>query len=212
MVRAVLVRTPVCENCAAVAEVHHTIVTLRGIQLHRGGPSLDSGEWFDTATKLSASPRQLDLIGDSLPQLVVTSAAVPAGTYDKVRLQFVSGGEQIDLDDDANTPRCGGGISNCLLMSDGRIEMLGFPEDQPEVLLRITPQNLPLLVVPDSISELKIRLVPQAISAVSSAIPQPRFQIVGEVSLSREPPRELAAGPYRNQYRGPHIPSSSIFS
>jgi hypothetical protein len=185
MVRAAIVRNPRCEGCAQVTRVEHMFVLLRGIQIHVEGD--DSGDWVDIAPELAASPRKLDLMGDSVRELIVTQAEAPAGTYDRVRLQFLTGPEPHESEDGSGEERCGSGLSNCLTMGDGRVEPLGFPGEQPEVFVRLPAESKALLVLPSSTSELQIRLgVQPMVERFPSNTGKPQLQIAGEVFLARD--------------------------
>jgi hypothetical protein len=182
MVRAALVKTAVCEGCAPVAQVRHMYVVLRGIQIHSEGAGSDSGNWVDVAPETSASPRSLDLIGDSRAESPATAAVVPAGTYDLVRLQFAP-------DEESSKSLCGLGVTNCLIMGDGRLEPLGFPGEAPEVLIRLNQGGTPMLVLPDTTSALQIRLGAQKlVGAFLAGAGKPQTQLVGEASVAHDIP------------------------
>lgn len=187
MVRAAIVRNPRCQPCAQVTRVEHMFVVLRGIQIHSEGDDSGSGDWVDIAPELAASPRKLDLIGDSVPELIVTPTEVPAGVYDRVRLHFLTGRDPDEPEDGSGEERCGNGLSNCLAMGDGRVEPLDFPGEEPEVFVTLPADSKALLVLPSSTSQLQIRLAVQPLAESSpSNTGKPRLQIAGEVFLARD--------------------------
>jgi hypothetical protein len=182
MVRAALVKIPVCVNCAPVVQVQHFFVVLRGMQIH--GESGDGGAngWIDLAPGLATSPRRFDLVGDSLPEPAVTSAIVPAGSYDTLRLEFASEEPLPPQGDEFGEGQCDAGASNCLIAGDGRIVPLSFAGDTTELLLQLTKETKPLLVLPDSATELQIQLgTRQFLGMTSSSAGKPPMQLVGEV-------------------------------
>ena len=183
MVRAAMVKTPECVDCAPGGRVQHFLVVLRGMQIHSEG---DGDGWVDLAPGLAASPRSVDLLGDSLPQPAVISAVVPAGSYDTLRLEFASQEVSIQSENDFRQRQCGNAVSNRLIMGDGRSEPLSFAGDTNELLIPLTKETKSLLVLPDSASELHIQLGARpSIGTFTSGNSNPPMQLVGEVVAKR---------------------------
>jgi len=172
MLRIALLKNPACESCAPANQIQHNFVVLRGIHIHAQSFESDGGQWFDVAPELAAIPREFDLIGDSLPDWVTPSTILPAGTYDFARLQF-------SRDNASNPAHCGAGVVNCLILKDGRIAALGFASDASELVIQLTNNAKPLLVLPNTTSELHIRL-------------HPRTRTPAWLSFGDAPPVELA--------------------
>jgi Domain of unknown function (DUF4382) len=87
--RALVLKSPVCETCTAAARLEHVFVTVKSIQLR---PSTvvdsDSLDWLEIAPALTTKPRQIDLMGNAGPEILVHSAILHAGSYRGLRLQF----------------------------------------------------------------------------------------------------------------------------
>jgi hypothetical protein len=153
------VKSPACEACTAAARTEHVFVTLRGIQLRANAPEeRDKAGWLEIATELAGEPRQVDLVGGSLPELLVKNSVVPAGGYREVRLQFLS-------DPPASVAKlpvenaCGEKQWNCVVMGDGSTKVLSWTGDEPELRMKIQSGESELLVVlPDGVFDLQLRL------------------------------------------------------
>lgn len=131
--RVVALKSPVCELCMPATRVEHVFVTLQGVQLlPLDSDAKNSPDWLELAPQLAKEPRQVDLIGSSLPVILQESTVVAAGTYREVRLQFVSessmGAETLPSEN-----ACGGTHWNCIVMADGHVQPLRLPADWPEV-------------------------------------------------------------------------------
>jgi len=186
MVRASMVKAPVCVDCAPAARVQHFLVVLRGMQIHSEGGEGEANGWVDLAPGLAASPRSVDLMGDSLPEPAVIAAIVPAGSYDMLRLEFASQEVSIQSENDFRQRQCGNAVSNRLIMGDGRSEPLSFAGDTNELLIPLTKETKSLLVLPDSASELHIQLGARpSIGTFTSGNSNPPMQLVGEVVAKR---------------------------
>jgi hypothetical protein len=154
---AVAVKSAVCETCTADARVEHAFVTVQRVQLHRVVPDDPGKDWLEIAPELASEPRQVDLVGDSPPEILVDNANIPADTYDELRLRFC-------LDSSPNQEchaetTCGGRVQNCIKMADGRIEPIHWPSDSPELVIPIrTLEADSLAVLPDSIVDLQLKL------------------------------------------------------
>ena len=184
-VRVAMAKSATCQSCAPVAGVQHMFIKLRGVQIHSYGEDGDAA-WLDLAPELAAQPLGLDLIGDGLSDVGVSSSMVPAGTYDTLRLQFAPGSATSDAEAQANPERCGGKVSNCLILGDGRTEELTFAGQPAELVLPIAGDGQPLLVLPDTSTELQIHLGARQVTDASDAHSATRsMRVVGEVVIRR---------------------------
>jgi hypothetical protein len=158
-VTVLAVKSPVCESCLVPARVNHVFVTLRGIQLRQStNDDPNSHDWIELAPYLANEPRQVDLLGDSLPAILVKDAMVPAGSYRELRLQFLTGSLTSPEALPAENP-CGVTRWNCTVIADGHIGQLHFPGDSPELLiLPRDSESDSLLVLPDATMELHLNL------------------------------------------------------
>lgn len=167
-IRATLVKSPVCESCTVSASVEHAFVTVRGVQLSASAiDGTNSSEWLEIAPHLADQPRQIDLIGEPLSEVLVESGIVPAGNYSRVRLQFMPHAPG-SLQGFARGNACGEAQWNCVIMADGSVEPLHLPAGAPELLIPLDPNNQGPLVLPDSKMDLRIALQPHRILTLSS--------------------------------------------
>jgi Domain of unknown function (DUF4382) len=182
-VRVLAVKSAACEACTAAARLEHVFVTLRGIQVHPSAlADADSADWVELVPELRREPRQIDLMGGAVAEILGESATIPAGNYRQIRLQFLAqdseaaGGEKFE-----SSGSCGTTRSNCVVRADGFAEPLHFSSAEPE--LRITGEQLtenPLVVWPDARIDLRLRL--QANEAIRSSFPErwePQSELVG---------------------------------
>lgn len=187
-VRVVALKSPVCETCTAAARLEHLFVTLRSIQLRPSAlDNTDAPDWLEIAPQLANEPRQIDLIGDSMPEILVENAIVPAGIYREVRLEF-------SPDSPANAEKlsaenaCGETRWNCTIMADGHVEPLRLPGDAPELLIAIQSlESDSFVVLPESRMELQLSLEPHQV-AYSSSTEGWKLQsvLVGRASVVRQ--------------------------
>jgi hypothetical protein len=169
-IRVVALKSPVCESCLPATRVEHAFVTLQGVQLlPLAGDDTNSPDWLELIPQLAKEPRQIDLMGNSLPAILQESATVAAGSYREVRLQFVSGpsiGAETLLSENA----CGGTLWNCMVMADGHVQPLRLPTDRSE--LSIPSPNMesgPFVVLPETRMELRLSLETHPRAYFSSA-------------------------------------------
>ena len=188
MLNAVAAKSTVCEICAPAARVEHIFVTLRSIQLRPSNSDDTSApDWLELAPQLANEPRQIDLLGDSMPVILVENAIAPAGSYREVRLQFFSGSptnaEELPVEN-----ACEGTRWNCMVMADGHVEALSLPGDVPELL--IPSQSIEsgsLVVLPDARVDLQLSLEPHQGSYFSSTIGwKPQYVLVGRAVVVRQ--------------------------
>jgi Domain of unknown function (DUF4382) len=181
-------KSQICEICTDSSRAQHIFVTFKGIQLHSGSPdSPNNPQWLEVAPQLLREPRQIDLLVDSTPEILVQSASVPAGTYRELLLQFLA-----DTPEDPNAlpteNSCGHHRRNCMLLADGRVEKLHFTGkgDSPELLLPLQYNGSALAVVPGATVDLRLTLQPQQVSAFSPSEGwQIHYVLVGSASVSR---------------------------
>jgi len=183
-----VVKSQICETCTASTRAEHIFVTIKSVQLHSTSPnSANIPEWIDLAPQLRLHPRQIDLIGDSTPLILVLNARIPTGTYPEVRLQFAPGTPASSDEALSTESSCRDNHANCLLMADGNAEALYFAGESPELLvpLQINGSNL-LAVVPGTSLDLRLTLQPQQVSSVSASQGwQVHFMLVGSASIFR---------------------------
>lgn len=161
MMSVTAVKSAICEGCTAAARVEHVFVSVRGVQL-RGGASgnANSGEWVEVAPQLAKEPRQIDLMGQGGPEILVDRVAVAAGSYREVRLQFL-GGEDKGGEGLRAENACGEAGWNCAVRGDGRVEAIELAGEVPEVVIsseRIEGNSV--LVLPDGRMVLQARIEP----------------------------------------------------
>lgn len=191
MVRVVSLKSPPCEACTAAARVEHVFVTLRGIQVHPSAlADSDSPDWIDLVPALKSEPRQIDLMGGEIPEILGENVAIPAGNYQQVRLQFVAQDSAAGaVQEPSAGSACGTTRSNCAVMADGRVAPLFFSSQEPE--LRITGDRLtenPVVVLPDARIDLRLRV--QANEAIYSSLPEHgdlRTELVGTAASVPQP-------------------------
>lgn len=158
----------VCQTCPSASRAEHIFVTARSIQLRPGFiTDADSGEGIELAPQLAREPRRIDLIGNSMPEILVENASVPAGSYHEVRLQFVSEPPARDEEIPAENA-CGKVLRNCLILADGRVEPLGLADEAPELHIPLqSGESDSLVLLPDARMDLRLILQPQQMFASS---------------------------------------------
>lgn len=152
-------KSSACEACTAAARAEHVFVTLRGIELRANAPEEgDTAGWLQIAPELAGEPRQIDLVGGSLPELLVMNSVVPAGGYSEVRLQFFSDSPTNDAKLPAENA-CGEKHWNCAVMGDGSTKPLSWAGDEPELRMKIQNGDSDILMVfPGGMFDLQLRL------------------------------------------------------
>jgi Domain of unknown function (DUF4382) len=170
--QVVAVKSAVCESCPATNRLQHVFVTLQGIKLHSSAiADANSPDWLEIAPQLANEPRQIDLMGDPAPEMLVEMAAVPAGTYHQVRLLFLGDSDGYAgklLPENA----CGQEQHNCVVMADGRVQPLGWPADVSAVLITSEAMNGgSLAVLPGGRTDLRLSFQPHQMFHSSTAEP-----------------------------------------
>jgi hypothetical protein len=156
----VALKSSVCESCAVAVRVEHVFVTLRSIQLRpRADDDANAPDWLEL--RLAKEPRQIDLMGDAMPVILVEGASVPVGSYREVRLPFFSA-SPTSADELPAENACGKTRWSCIVMADGHVEPLRLPGDMRELL--IPSQSIEsdsVVVLPDSRMDLRLSLAPR---------------------------------------------------
>ena len=89
-IRAFGLKSMVCKTCTPSVRIEHVFVTLQGIQLRsHSGEEENGADWLEIAPRLKNQPRQIDLMGELIPDTLLETETVPADSYTEVRLQFV---------------------------------------------------------------------------------------------------------------------------
>jgi len=193
VVNAIVVKAPTCEQCTAASRVKNAFVTVRGIQLRTNGWSgTDSENWVEIAPKLGNEPRQIDLMGDSAEQVLVENAAVPAGMYRQVRLQF-DGDSTANAEESLDESSCGRTRSNCVVMTDGHVAPLALPSDPHELLLRIqSSEGESTMFLSGSRIELRLTLAPREVLDFSSTTKGLRLErvLAGHAAIVQQSPAD----------------------
>lgn len=189
MMNVAAIKSPICEACTVSSRAHHIFVTIKSIQLHsvlRDSPN--DHEWLELAPQVPREPRQIDLVRDSTPEILLQSALIPAGMYRELRLQF-SPDTPADSDLLLTENSCGRNRKNCMLMADGRVEELHFTgnDDAPELLLPLQYNgSRALAVVPGETVDVRLTLRPQQVFSFSPSEGwQVHYVLVGSASVSR---------------------------
>jgi Domain of unknown function (DUF4382) len=180
-------KSRVCEICTASSRAQHIFVTLKSIQLRSvSSDSPGNPQWLELAPQILREPRQIDLLFDSSPEILVQRASVPAGTYRELRLQFLPDSA---ANPDALPTENSCGHRNCMVMTDGHVEDLHFTDtaDSPELLLPLQYNGgSALAVVPGATVDIRLTLQPQQVSIVSPSVGwQIHYVLVGGASVSR---------------------------
>lgn len=189
MMNVAIDKPQICEICSVASRAQHIFVTVKSIQLHSVLPdSVDNPEWLELAPQLVREPRQIDLLSDALPEILVQSAPVRAGTYREVLVQFLPDTPAAP-DAPATENSCGHTRRNCMLMADGRVEELRFAGngDWPEMLLALGYNgSSAVAIVPGATVDLRLTLQPQQVSGVSPSEGwRIHYVLVGSASVSR---------------------------
>jgi hypothetical protein len=185
---ALAVTSPVCETCTPAARVEHVFVSLRSIQLLPGAiDDTTSLDWLELAPHLAREPRQIDLMGDSMPLMLVEGAIVPVGRYREVRLQFfVASPESAEKLPAGNA--CGETRWNCIVLANGHVEPLRLPGDAQELLIPWpSVEGDSLMVLPDARMDLLLSLEPHQGAYFSSKEGwRPQSVLVGRARVVRQ--------------------------
>ena len=158
-VKAAALKSPIRNGCTSASDVQHIFITLTGMQLHSNTMNVPGdADWIELSPELANLPRQIDLIGDSSPEILAENAHVPAGYYREMRLQF--------HDDSPESPReftgenpCGKTGWNCIVHADGTVEALRWPGDAPELLIPLESiHSNSMVVLANTQTNLRLKL------------------------------------------------------
>jgi len=178
MMRAVALKTRGCEACSNDLKARHVFVALEGIQLQPAETEASAPPtWIEMAPQFAGKPRQIDLIGNSLSELLQENALVPAGNYSGVRVKLFTGSSE---------NACGTGRWNCLVMANGQVQELRSPNDDSSLLLPVTTGtgSGTFVLLPDSKAELQLRLEPRQLfqSSASEGL-RPQIVLTGQATI-----------------------------
>lgn len=165
-IRATVLKSRVCEACTTSAKMEHVFVTIRGMQLSPTTIDANPPEWFEIAPHLAVEPKQIDLMGNAGPEILIDRAMVSALSYREVRLQFM---QAQDLQELPAQNACGEGQWNCVVMADGRAEPLRLPSDVPWLVMPLSIGNQAVAVLPEGRIDLQLSLEPRRVLTFSSA-------------------------------------------
>jgi hypothetical protein len=183
-IRATVLKSRVCEACTPSTKMEHVFVTVRGIQLSPTTIDANPPEWFEIAPHLAVEPKQIDLMGNAAPEILVDRAMVSALSYREVRLQFMLAP---DLQVLPAQNACGEGQWNCVVMADGRAEPLRLPRDVPELVMPLSIGNEAVAVLPDGRMDLQLSLESHRVLTFSSADGlKPQIVLSGRAHAVRE--------------------------
>jgi hypothetical protein len=172
----------VCGFCAAPGP-QHVFVTLRGVQLGTSTMAEPQpADWLEIAPRLREEPLQIDLIGGSVPEVLVDNAAVPPGTYRQVRLRLLADSEPDDGKLRSQNA-CGQAHHNCIVTAGGRIDDLGWSADPDFLVVAGTALNGALLVPPGAKMDLFLSFeLTQRLYSSGAEPLQPRTVLTGRAS------------------------------
>ena len=125
-------------------DFQHVFVAIRSVQAHTSATADDNSPgWQELAPQLNTEPMQIDLLsaGQTACLLVTlgSNTALPAGTYQQIRLLLVSndgGGGPVP-----STNACGNQGFNCAVLQDGSIHELQL-SSQANTGLKIPPGQI----------------------------------------------------------------------
>lgn len=187
MVRVAALKSRLCEMCPASARAQHIYLTMKNIQL-RAENAENAPEWFELAPEFETHPRQLDLIDNSDTETLVPGKIIPAGNFRELRLQFYLDESQPTAEM-VHSNNCGAAGWNCIVLADGRVEPLSFPEETAEVRIPLSDDaHGELLLLPETNVDLRFSLLPQQVFS-SSGDEGLKIQnrLVGRLIVIREP-------------------------
>jgi len=158
-VKVAALKSPPCNGCASASDVQHVFVTLRGMQLHANTMNVPGdADWIELTPQLANLPRQIDLIGDSSPEILAENAHVPAGYYREIRLQFHEDSPEI-AGEFTGENACGKTGWNCLVHTDGTVEALRWPGDATKVVIPLESiHSNSMVVLADTQTNLQLQL------------------------------------------------------
>jgi hypothetical protein len=181
-IRVIAVKSTACDTCATDTSQEHAFLTLRGVQL-QGADAPTTPTWLEIAPQLANEPRQVDLTA-SRPDVLVEHVRVPAGSYRRLRLEFLSESllphRSLPIENS-----CGDKGWNCFTATDGHIE----PIPQEDLIVELDgAQHIPFQLLPDSSVDLQVNLGMSRSALYFSDSTTLRLQpvIVGHVAIIRQ--------------------------
>lgn len=122
----------------------HVYVTIRSVQAHTSASAGDDTPgWQELAPQLNTDPMQIDLFAASQTACLLTTlgsnTALPAGTYQQIRLLLVAndgGGGPVPA-----TNACGNDGFNCVVLQDNSVDELQL-SSQANTGLKIPPGQI----------------------------------------------------------------------
>jgi hypothetical protein len=181
------VRMGQCETCS---EVTHVYVTVESVELRPVAP--DNGQDVVITTKA----RQIDLIGESTPQVILDNAIVPAKNYVDLRMKFLrifpeNGGALFEN-------QCGGSALNCIVTSDGHSEPLEWVDEnteiEPAILIR-GMQSRSLFFPPASVANVRVTFDVQPFYSYHAGSLKIRYRLDGKAEVERQAPSDVTSLP-----------------
>ena len=162
MVRLAALKSRVCDACPASGRAEHIYLTMKNVQLHAES-SENVPEWFELAPEFETQPRQFDLIDNSDAETLVQDRTIPAGNFRELRLHFYLGDSQAATEMMHNNV-CGSAGWNCIVLADGRIEPVRFPEETAELRIPLSEDpRAGLVLLPEDTVELRLSLLLQQV-------------------------------------------------
>lgn len=163
-IRVVVQVSRSCDLCSGSNRVHTVVLNLSGIDVHSSADAAgESANWQPLLSEPGKHTTQVELLSEKMNTFSPDSTeelAIPAGSYDLVRLRLTRDQTRVD-DKPFLADACGKVESNCVIMADGQIAPLVFEADTLEFRLtsEATGGGLPR-ILPDSNNELLIGLTP----------------------------------------------------
>jgi hypothetical protein len=139
----------------------HVYVSIRSVQAHTSATADDStAGWQELAPQLNSAPKQIDLFATASNTCLLTNlgsnAALPAGTYQQIRLLLVANDGSTGATPSTNA--CGGQGYNCVVLHDGSIGELQL-SSQAKTGIKVPPGQVvggPIVVNPGQDVDLNI--------------------------------------------------------
>jgi len=173
------------------------VLSLSGVEVHSSANAVgESSSWQPLLREPGKHPIQVKLLSEKLNFLFDDPSeelAIPAGSYDLVRLRLTR--DQTGIDDKPLLGNaCGTAERNCVIMAHGQIAHLVFEADTLEFRLssRATDGGLPS-ILPDSNNELLIELTPVSSMVRPFGEATPSFVILPSRADMEPSPRENAS-------------------
>lgn len=142
----------------AAPNIAHLFVAVAAMDIHSSAVAADDAAGWQPVADLEAHPLQVDLLADGHANSLATpfpDLLVPAGMYRQIRLRLASASSQEPA---VGANRCGA-LSQCAVMSDGRVRPFAFPSSRPELRIVLDgTSGRPLYVPPDGSVALRIEL------------------------------------------------------